>query len=362
MKVAIVCPYAWDLFGGVQSHVRALARALRARGHEVLVIAPSLRRSEVVAGEEGVVLAGRSVRIPANGSVASLAFGPGAARSLRRAIDRFQPQVLHLHEPLIPSLSLLALRAATVPAVGTFHAAAPSSAGYGLGRPVLGRLWRRLALTTAVSEDARSLVARYFPGDYALTPNGVETARFAEAQPRPVTAGRTVLFLGRIERRKGLEVLIRATARLTTDRVTLVVGGTGPQERDCRKLAARLGVDPIFRGRVLEAELPGLYRGATVYCAPGVGGESFGIVLVEAMAAGTPVVCSDLPGYRSVAEPAALLVPPGDASALAAALDKVLEDERLRADMAEAGRERARDFDWGPLAADVERLYERALA
>jgi phosphatidylinositol alpha-mannosyltransferase len=360
LRVALVCPYAWDRFGGVQSHVRSLAATLRARGHDVLVLAP--HSTPDAAPPEGVAYVGKAVPVPANGSVAALAFGPAVAAGARRALASFGPDVLHLHEPLIPSLSFLALRGSDVPAVGTFHAAAEWSFGYGVARGALAPMMRRLAVRTVVSDSARALVARYFPGEYALTPNGIDTGAFAGAAPRAYADGPTVVFFSRLERRKGLEVLIRAMAELRGEAVTLVVAGAGPEERRVKALAARLDVDAVWLGRIPDADVAPLYRGASVYCAPGLGGESFGIVLVEAMAAGAPVVCSDLPGFRAVASDAAVLVPPGDPEALARALGGVLEDEAQAARMRAAGAEVAARFDWGRLAPRVEEVYERALA
>jgi phosphatidylinositol alpha-mannosyltransferase len=358
MRIALVCPYAWDRAGGVQSHVRALARVLASRGHEVQIIAPSVRKPPP---ETGVEIVGRAVGIPANGSVAPLSFGPRAAVGVNAALKRFEPEVMHLHEPLIPSLSLLALWKGRAPAVGTFHAAADRSRAYALGKPLLQRSMSKLAVRTAVSDSARALIGAYFPGDYALTPNGVEAARFADAEPLDLPGGRKVLFLGRIERRKGLEVLIQAMTRIRDLDTTLYVAGTGPQESSCRALAKNLGVRTEFMGRLSEEDLPRIYRSVDVYCAPGLGGESFGIVLAEAFAAGAAVVCSDLPGYRAVASGAATLVPPGDAGALADALRAVLTDDALATDMRKASKRITPMFDWERLVAGVEVIYERAL-
>lgn len=359
MRVAVVCPYAWDRPGGVQSHVRGLSGALRGRGHDVVVLAP--HASSRCESTDEVAIVGRAVGIPANGSVAPLAFGPLAAAGVRRALAAFEPDVCHLHEPLIPSLSLLALWAGgPAPRIGTFHAAAESSIGYRASRVILERAARRLAVRTAVSDAARALAARYFPGEYVLTPNGVDVARFTPRVDAP--RGRTVLFLSRIERRKGLEVLIQAMARLRDTGARLVVAGDGPEAKAARLLASRLGVDADWRGVVSDAEKVELFRSAGVYCAPGLGGESFGIVLVEAMAAGAAVVCSDLPGFKAVAGGAAVLVPPGDAGALAGALRHVLEDDAEAARMRKMSLRMSGSFDWARLASGVEAVYEKALA
>lgn len=357
MRVAIVCPYAWDRPGGVRSHIRSLADQLRMRDHEVLIVAP---RSGSLRGEPGVALVGRSVPIPANGSVAPLAFGPFAASAVKKTLDRFAPDVVHLHEPLIPSLSLLALMRVSAPCVGTFHAAADRSVGYRVAKPLLKLAVRKLAVRTAVSDQARELVQRYLPGDYHLTPNGVEVGRFAEADPADMGPGKKVLFLGRLERRKGLEVLLQAMTRLRDTGIELFVAGSGPQEKELRALAKRLLIEARFLGRVDEGRKAALFKRADVYCAPGLGGESFGIVLIEAMAAGTPVVCSDLPGFRAVATGSAVLVSPGDAGLLADAIKRVLADKSLAERMGKAGMRTAQGFDWARLVGNVESLYERA--
>ena len=356
MRVALVCPYAWDRPGGVQSHVRSLANKLREHGHEVSTIAPMVDRSKV---PEDVTPVGHAVGIPANGSVAPIAFSPLLTGGIRRAIDAFGPEVIHLHEPLIPSISLLALWTTKAPTVGTFHAAADSSAGYRFSRRVLERAAGRLTVRTVVSDAARALVSRYFPGDYLLTPNGIEVDRFKKAAPADLGSGRKILFFGRLERRKGLEVLIQAMTRLRDLDVKLVVAGTGPEERSARRLADQLMIRSDFLGRVSDDDVPGLYKSADVYCAPGLGGESFGIVLLEAMAAGTPVVCSSIEGFRGVAAQAAAFVPPNEPGPLADALRDVLDG--WGEDLAQKGTQRAAMFDWARLVGGVELVYERAL-
>jgi phosphatidylinositol alpha-mannosyltransferase len=358
MKVVIVSPYAWDRHGGVQTHIKDLSVQLRSRGHDTTVVAPTADRP---VAETGVVTIGHAVGIPANGSRAPIAFGPLAASGIRRALTLLQPDVLHLHEPLIPSLSLLALwNARTIPTVGTFHAAATSSAGYRLSRAILDRAARRLNVRTAVSDAARELVVRYFPGEYLITPNGVDVAKFATAEPLDLGPGRKVLFFGRLERRKGLEVLIQAFTRLRDLDVSLVVGGSGPEEKTVRDLATRLQVPARFLGRIDDADVPRLYKAADVYCVPGLGGESFGIVLLEAMAAGTPVVCSSLEGFRGIAGNAAAIVPSEQPGPLADAIREVLGGwgEELR----RKGSARAAQFDWSRMVAGVEHIYDRAVS
>lgn len=355
MKVALVCPYAWDRPGGVQTHIRSLARVLRGRDHEVRVFAPALRR--VTDGEVEIV--GRALPVPANGSIAPLAFGPLAARAIGRALNDFGPDVAHLHEPLIPSLSMLALLRSEVPAVGTFHAAAEGSAGYRAARPLLARIAGRLRARTAVSDAARELIARYLPGDYALTPNGIDTSLYSDASPADLGPGKHIVFLGRLERRKGLEVLVQAMTRLRDLDCDLVVLGRGPEERAARALAQRLMVPARFLGGVNDETKAATLKAADLYCAPGLGGESFGIVLVEAMAAGAPVVCSSIPGFKAVVGGSAVLVEPGEPGFLADALRRILVDEPLAERMRAKSLQVSRSYDWGRLVGNVESIYER---
>ena len=363
MRVALVCPYAWDRPGGVQSHVRSLASALATAGHDVGVVAPLADGATPGASSDGafeVATAGRTVAVPANGSVAPISFGRRAAAETRTALKGFDPDVVHVHEPLIPSISLLAVRAGIAPAVGTFHAATESSVGYALARPWLGRELRKVGRRTAVSEAARALAARYFPGEYRIVPNGIDVKRFASAEPLDLGRRPTILFLGRIERRKGLEVLIQAVASLGDLSPTLVVVGRGPRERAARSLARRLQIDVEWLGAVDDETIPRLYRSADVFCAPNLGGESFGIVLLEAMAAGTRVVCSDLDAFRSVAGGAATLVRRGDPRSLAAALRRNIGEQLVAEERVEAGRRRAEGFDWAVLVDELVEIYREA--
>ncbi|MDQ3879295.1 MAG: glycosyltransferase family 4 protein, partial [Actinomycetota bacterium] len=261
MRIAIVCPYAWDRVGGVQTHISALRSQLAERGHDVIVVAPASFGVEL---NGSVARAGRSIGIPANGSVAPLAFGPGAAIGLKRVLSRCRPDVVHAHEPLIPSVSLIATQSSRVPVVGTFHAAADSSVGYRVARPVLARAAGRLSVRTAVSDEARSFISKYFPGTYRLTPNGVDFATFRDAAPADLGPGRKILFLSRLERRKGLETLLQACTRLRDLGARIVVAGTGPEERAARKLARELRVDVTWLGRVSDDDKPRLFKAADV--------------------------------------------------------------------------------------------------
>jgi phosphatidylinositol alpha-mannosyltransferase len=302
------------------------------------------------------------VGIPANGSIAPICFGPVAAVEIRQELARFHPDVIHLHEPLIPSLSLLALAHATAPAVGTFHAAAPSSALYRLSRPLLTLAARRLAARTAVSPAAERLIARYFPGEIHSTPNGIDVARFAEAEPIDLGPGPHVLFVGRLEPRKGAGVLIAAMASIRDLGATLHVAGDGRLRAELEASVRRLGIDARFLGAVADADKARLFRSCDVYCAPNLGGESFGIVLIEAMAAGCPVVCSDLEEFRAVAGDAAVFARPGDPRAVGSALRSVVTDADRAGSMSHEGTARAAVFDWSKIVPQLETIYAGAAA
>ena len=353
-----MCPYGWDRHGGVQTHVRDLARALAGHDHDVRVLAPlTLRASRPDASVDVV---GHALAIPANGSVAPIAPGPDALWSTRRRLRELRPDVIHIHEPLILSSSLFAVTSGLAPCVGTFHASAEKSALYRIFAPVLRPAAEKLTIRTAVSERALAFVSRYFPGTYELTPNGVDASRFRDAHPLDLGETRKVLFAGRLEERKGLAVLIRAIARLDRPDVELFVAGSGPLEPQARALVARTGIRARFLGRLPDEQFSGLFRSVDVYVHPATGRESFGIVLLEAMAGGAPVVCSDLEAFRAAAGDGATYFPPGDDSALADALAGLLDDPARSDLMRNLGRARADMLDWSALVGNVIDLYQRA--
>ena len=360
MRVVLICPYSLTLPGGVQGQVLGLARTLRARGISATVVGPC----DGAPPEAGVISVGPSVSLAANGSVAPLAPDPPAIRRTLEVLASEQPDVLHLHEPLVPGPALTALLAGHVPAVGTFHASGRVPAYVWL-RPAVRAVARRIGLRTAVSPEARALAERWLGGACHVLPNGVEVERFAKADhwPRPATpggSGRAVLFVGRHEPRKGLEVLLKAFSALDTDAV-LWVAGEGPETA---ALAAASPCNVEWLGRISDQELAERMRTAAVFCAPSLHGESFGVVLLEAMAAGTPVVASDISGYRDVArdDREAVLVPAGDPAALADGLRRVLDDPLLAARLVEAGTARASTFSMERLAGRYIDLYESLLA
>ena len=350
----MVCPYSLTIPGGVQNQVLALARTLRTAGHDVRVLAPC----DGPPPDSGVSALGNSVPFASNGSVAPIA--PDFACALRtiRALRDGDFDVVHIHEPLCPGPSLYALLSTDRPTVGTFHRSG-GSALYDIFKPVARIVGRRLTIRTAVSVDAENTIAAVIGGTYERVFNAIEVDRFVKASPT-ATTGPTLFFIGRHEPRKGLDVLLEAMAELPAE-VRLWVASDGPQTEELR---ARFGDDHRVEwlGRISDEEAASRLRAADVFCAPSLHGESFGIVLLEAMAAQTAIVASDLPGYRNVAthDVDALLVPPGDASALAATIRRLLAEPDLCDRLVTAGESRAQEFAMDRLADRYVELYERA--
>jgi phosphatidylinositol alpha-mannosyltransferase len=356
VRVGLVCPYSLTVPGGVQGQVLALARALRELGHEARVLAPC----DGPPPEGFVTPLGNSIPFASNGSVAPLALDvPCALRTIRALRDE-EFDVVHLHEPLCPGPTLTALLTAEHPIIGTFHRAG-ASRGYRRFRPIAQRVAARLDVSCAVSEDARRTASDANPVDYELVFNAIEVDRFTKADPTP-TDGPTIFFLGRHEPRKGLDVLVAAMDDLPDD-VHLWVAGDGPQTAELKE---RTKDDPRIEwlGRIGDGEVASRLRGADVFCAPSLHGESFGVVLLEAMAAGTAIVAGDLPGYRNVARPDehAVLVPPGDPMALAAGIRRVLSDGSLVARLVAAGEQRAAEFSMDSLAQRYVDLYDSVVS
>jgi phosphatidylinositol alpha-mannosyltransferase len=354
LRVALICPYSLSLFGGVQLQVLGLARALRACGVDARVLAPS----DGPPPGPGIISVGPTFRFPSNGSIAPITSGRAVASRTLEALRSFAPDVLHLHEPLSPGANHAALLATEIPAVGTFHAAFPGRNGwYDALRLPLRRLLERLSVRTAVSEEAQRNVESTFGLPCEILPNGVEIDTYGTAAPWP-TAAPAILFIGRHEQRKGLGVLLDAFAALGDDAV-LWVAGQGPETAALRNRVA--GDERIhWLGVISEHEKARRLRGATVACFPSIEGESFGVVLLEAMAAGAAVVASDLTGYGNVARDGreVLLVPPDRVDALRDALGRALGDAGLREQLVAAGRIRAAEFAMPRLAATFIERYE----
>jgi len=371
VRVAVHCPYSLSVPGGVQGQVAGLARALESRGHQVTVLAPVDERARA-SGERdiadlgrdvGFVSLGGSVSLRANGSIAAVAPGPKASLRALRALRTGRFDVLHLHEPFAPGASYACLALARVARVGTFHRSGDTA----LYR-VLGPLARwgaeRLQVRCAVSPQARSTVAHALGGTYELVANGVDSERFERAQPWP-TEGPTVFFVGRHEHRKGLALLLGAFAGIREPGAVLWVAGEGPETEALKRRFAP-GDSVEWLGRIGDAEVARRLRGAHVVCFPSLGGESFGVVLLEAMSARTAIVASNLPGYRFAAGGHADLVAPGDLLALRTALRNSLSDAlkgtgRSTAEALEAAAAHARCFSMTAIAARYESIYEEAV-
>ena len=351
MRVGLVCPYSLSLPGGVQGQVLGLARELRRQGHEARVLGPC----DGPPPEAFVTPLGNSLPTAANGSIAPLAPDPPAALRTIRVLNDERFDVVHVHEPLAPGPPMTTVLMHPAPLVGTFHAAGRSSS-YVVFRPIVRWMAARIDRKVVVSKDALVLAQSHLRGEYSVLFNGVEVDEIAGTTPTPTT-NPTVFFLARHEERKGLAVLLRAFQSLPDD-VRLWIGGDGP---DGPQLHAEYRDDSriSWLGRISDVEKFARLRGASVLCAPSLHGESFGVVLIEAMAAGTPVVASAIDGYRNVATDGldALLVPPDDPDALAAALGKVLADEALAVALGAAGRRRAQDFSMRTLAAEYACIY-----
>ena len=365
MRIGMVCPYSIDVSGGVQSHVLQLAAVMQARGHHVSVLAPASRD---VALPDFVVSAGKAIPIPYNGSVARLQFSPAVHGRVRRWLVHGDFDVLHLHEPNAPSLSMWALRVAEGPIVATFHTSTTKSLTLSVFGGLLRPMQEKIVGRIAVSDVARRWQMEALGSDAVEIPNGVDVRSLSsaprlEGYPRP---GRTVLFLGRYEEpRKGMAVLLDALPKVVErfPDLQLLVVGHGDEDQLFSQ-AGGLAKHIRVLGQVDDAEKASAMRSADVYCAPNIGGESFGIVLVEAMAAGTAVVASDLDAFRSVLRDGEVgrlvpVDPPGSqGAALADALIAMLGNDVLRERYAAAGSEAVRRYDWSVVANQIMRVYE----
>jgi phosphatidylinositol alpha-mannosyltransferase len=362
MKIGLVCPYIYPETGGVAQHVRHLYENLRLRGHDVRIVTAS--HGPQRSSEGDILRIGVGFSVPLNGSMGTLTFSPRYLSQVRELLERERFDILHLHEPFVPFLSLFLLRESNSVNIATFHAYAGFSPSYELGSRMMIGHAARLHGRIAVSAAARHFIDRFFPGDYKVIPNGVDVPRFAGAVPlaRWQDGTPNVLFVGRHEPRKGLLDLLKAhrMLRRTGYEDRLLVVGSGPQEREARRYVATRGLQGVeFLGRVSEAEKAQLFRTADVFASPATGGESFGIVLLEAMAAGAPIVASDIHGYKGVVRRGreGLLVPPHEPKELATAIARLLDDPELRAEMSAAGRIRAEQFSWPRVTAKVDDYY-----
>lgn len=376
MRIGMICPYSFDEPGGVQIHAIDLCTELMKRGHEVSLIGPGSDRSQV---PDFVELGGKSIPIRYNGSVARLSFGPKTARHVNRWIEDNNFDVLHIHEPNSPSYSMLALRRAEGPIVATYHASASSSRLLKMALPLLRPLLERIQGGIAVSEEARRWQVENLAGDPVLIPNGVATGMYRHAKPiTGVELSRPrIMFLGRFEEsRKGLSVLLEAMPTIVQHfpQVELLIAGGGSVDNLVTRLrnvglSHAIGLGPSdanvrILGRVSDEDKARALSSSDIYIAPNTGGESFGIVLVEAMAAGAAVVASDIPAFAAVGQngDCAKLFSNGDAEGLANAVSDLLDNPEERAALAQRGAQRSRDFDWQTVTDRVEEVYKAVAA
>jgi phosphatidylinositol alpha-mannosyltransferase len=366
IRIGMVCPYGWDTPGGVQSHMRDLAEYLIGEGHFVSILAPI--SDDAVSFEDYVVNAGKPISIPVNGSVARVLFGPLASSRAKQWIASGDFDLLHLHEPAIPSLSLLACSAAEGPLVGTFHVSTPKKkAIYAIG-PILEPIVEKLTARIAVSELARSTLKDHFDTDAVVIPNGIDGQKYANAPMTKEFSGpNTIGFMGRFEEpRKGLQVLIDSlaiVARFVPD-VKYLIAGPGDSDEFVKNLNPQLQNRITFLGRLSDRQKESFLKSVEIYVAPNTGGESFGIILTEALSAGTAVVASDIPAFKAVLENGEVgaLFRNEDSSDLAKVIVALLRDDARREKLATNGKLSAQKYDWQVVAEQIESVYEMAIA
>jgi phosphatidylinositol alpha-mannosyltransferase len=364
VKIAVVTQPYYPQNGGVSENVHHTTGELRKLGHEVHIVTSRFRTA--ADSSDGVFRIGRNVLLPHLGALANVNAGLRLRREVQHIYARHEYDVIHVHEPMSPTLPLVAIEEAPPDAavVGTYHASSRRGVAYRVGRPFLRRFDARIDARVAVSRTALRFASRYFPADYRVVPNGVDPGRFhPRVAPLPdLAADRpTILFVGRFYPRKGVPVLLRALPRIVAavpDVRLLVVGG-GLLDPWYRALACRAPCDVRFLGELSRDDIPRAYRTADIFVAPSTGSESFGIVHLEAMASGVPIVASDIEGYREILDPGreALLFPNRDAHALADAVVRVLRDRELARTMASAGRRKAEHHAWSEIARRLEGLY-----
>jgi len=365
-KIGMVSPYGWDTPGGVQIHIKELAEYFIGRGHEVSVIAPVSDESTVV--EPWLVSAGRPLSVPFNGSVARVAFGPVATSRVRQWISSNNFDLLHLHQPEVPSLSLLACWAAEGPMVGTFHTASPKQRTLAAAGPILEPIIEKLTARIAVSEMARTTLREHFQTDAVVIPNGIDISKYSGAKRREEWASaQSIGFLGRFEEpRKGLQVLLAALPVISKSLPAfhLFVAGPGNPEPILKSIPSQYRSQITFLGRLSESEKADFLRSMSVYVAPNIGGESFGIILTEAMAAGAAIVASDIPAFAEVLSHGdfGTLFTTADPTSLAKAVIKVVQNKGLTEEITSKARNSAQRYGWESVAGEIADVYELALA
>lgn len=371
MKIALVTPYDYPFPGGVTEHIRHLDREFRARGHDTRIIAASTEDDESLDSHV-IKVSGAIQPVPFGGSTARLTFSPRVYLRVKKILKNEKFDIVHVHEPAVPLLCLTVLRHSHAVNVGTFHAYRETNTLYQYARPLAKRIFGRLDGRIFVSTAVRDYITHYFPSDYRIIPNGIDVERFGSSDIQPILKfndGRpNILFVGRMEKRKGFRNLIRAypyIKQAIPNARLIVVGAFSDEEKAPFVRYARThhlrGIH--FVGWISPEELPRYYRTATVFCAPSTGFESFGIVLLEAMAAGLPIIASDIAGYRLVLNTGkeGLLVKPNDEMALAEAVIGLLKSPDLREEMAQRGRATAARYDWPIIAQRVLDYYDELI-
>ena len=363
LKIGIVCPYSWDTPGGVQNHIRDLAEFLIAAGHQVSVLAPAIDEDNL---PDYVVNAGKPISIPYNGAVARVLFGPVAFSRVRQWISQGDFDLLHLHEPAIPSISLLACWAADGPMVGTFHAAAKRQKIIFAIGPILEPAIEKLSARIAVSEAARLTLTDHLDTDAVIIPNGIYANRYTDGKTIEKWSGNTIGFIGRFEEpRKGLSVLIDALpviSRFAPD-VKIFVAGPGDPAEVIEGIDPQLRQRFEFLGKITESEKADFMSSVAVYVAPNTGGESFGIILAEALAGGACVVASDIPAFDDLLGHGEFgaLFESESSTELAKVVIDLLRDETKRKELSARGKERSKTFDWTVVAQQIYSVYEMSI-
>jgi len=365
MRIGFVSPYAWDIPGGVQAHIRDLAQYFRGAGHEVSILAPAT--SEELPNDESVVYAGKPVAIPYNGAVARVLFGPVAASRVRQWIAKGEFDILHLHEPAIPSLSLLACSIAEGPMVGTFHVAAPRQKVAFAIAPLLEPVIEKLRARIAVSEIARETLRIHLDTDAVVIPNGIDSQFFRKPDAHRSESSDVVIgFIGRFdEPRKGLDVLIEALPQIVRrlPNVKVLVAGPGEASEALARVPAPFRSRVAFIGRLNEEEKAKFFKSIDIYVAPNTGGESFGIILAEAMAAGCAIVASNLPAFELLLDGGRLgrIFENGESGSLAEQIVELGLDPKARANLGLTSEQSADRFDWQTVGPEIMNVYLHAI-
>lgn len=372
MKIALVSPYDFAYPGGVCNHISCLEQEFTRLGHEVKIIAPASKF--VPALGDRLIPIGKPRSVPASGTIARITLSPWLSSRINAVLEREKFDISHLHEPLMPMLCTTVLRLSRTPNIGTFHASGGKpwySFGTPMGKRLLKSWWERLDGKIAVSEPALNYVSRHFPGEYTIIPNGVDTKTFTpEAEPfeEYLDGKLNILFIGRLEKRKGLDYLLEGYRRIKpeiTESRLIVVGPGDRQRNKYQRIVRQYGLEDVVSiGYASYRDLPRYYRTADIVCSPATGRESFGIVLLEAMAAGRPLVATDIQGYNGVLSHGSegLLVPPKNGARIAEALTTLIKDKPLRERMGANGRQKALNYDWEQIARRILDFYQTVLA